>query len=168
MVATAICSVTMVLWKKNRISSLQSHRKALEKECCLPDVFCDSGDTPANLLCELNGHLMPSTSCFCYYYYYKLVSRTEHIPSSCLCFPNGSSPLLGETCPQCRRLSCCCSWRGVVGGIISGTSIVVVVEFSLASTAVGRFVFLYVLWVETIRIPRAYGCRPSGGASIRR
>ena len=98
----------------------------------------------------------------------KLVSGTEHIPSSCLCFPNGSSPLLGETCPQCRRLSCCCSWRGVVGGIISGTSIVVVVEFSLASTAVGRFVFLYVLWVETIRIPRAYGCRPSGGASIRR
>ena len=37
---------------------------ALEKECCLPGVFCDSGDTPANLLCELNGHLMPCTSCF--------------------------------------------------------------------------------------------------------
>ena len=36
---------------------------ALEKECCLPGVFCDSGDTPANLLCELNGHLMPCTSC---------------------------------------------------------------------------------------------------------
>ena len=30
---------------------------------CLPSVFCDSGDTPANLLCELNGHLMPCTSC---------------------------------------------------------------------------------------------------------
>ena len=44
---------------RNRISSLQSHGKALEKECCLPGVFCDSGDTPANLLCELNGHLMP-------------------------------------------------------------------------------------------------------------
>jgi len=36
----------------------------VEKECCLPGVFCDSGDTPANLLCELNGHLMPCTSCF--------------------------------------------------------------------------------------------------------
>ena len=50
--------------ERNRISSLQSHGKALEKECCLPGVFCDSGDTPANLLCELNGHLMPCTSCF--------------------------------------------------------------------------------------------------------
>ena len=49
--------------QRNRISSLQSHGKALEKECCLPCVFCDSGDTPANLLCELNGHLMPCTSC---------------------------------------------------------------------------------------------------------
>ena len=40
--------------ERNRISSLQSHGKALEKECCLSGVFCDSGDTPANLLCELN------------------------------------------------------------------------------------------------------------------
>jgi len=40
--------------ERNRISSLQSHGKALEKECCLPGVFCDGGDTPANLLCELN------------------------------------------------------------------------------------------------------------------
>jgi len=30
----------------------------------LPGVFCDSGDTPANLLCGLNGHLMPCASCF--------------------------------------------------------------------------------------------------------
>jgi len=35
----------------------------LEKECCLPGVFRDSGDMPANLLCDLNGHLVP------YYYY---------------------------------------------------------------------------------------------------
>ena len=35
----------------------------MEKECCLPGVFRDSRDTPANLLCELNGHLMPCTSC---------------------------------------------------------------------------------------------------------
>ena len=49
--------------ERNRISSLQSHGKALEKERCLPGVFCDSGDTPANLLCEFNGHLMPCTSC---------------------------------------------------------------------------------------------------------
>ena len=43
---------------------MQSYGKALEKECCLPSVFCDSGGTFANLLCELNGHLMPFTSCF--------------------------------------------------------------------------------------------------------
>jgi len=29
----------------------------------LPGVFRDNGDTPANLLRELNGHLMPCTSC---------------------------------------------------------------------------------------------------------
>ena len=56
--------------ERNRISSLHSHGKALEKECCLPGVFCDSGDTPANILCELSGHLMPCTSCFCDFYYY--------------------------------------------------------------------------------------------------
>ena len=55
--ATAIYSVTMVLWKEDRISSLQSHGKALEKECCLPGVFCD-GDTPSKLLFELNGQLV--------------------------------------------------------------------------------------------------------------
>jgi len=32
--------------ERNRISSLQSHEKALEKECCLPGAFRDSGDTP--------------------------------------------------------------------------------------------------------------------------
>ena len=52
--------------RTNRISSLQSHEKVLEKECCLPGIFCDSGDrpTPANLLCELSGHLVACTSCF--------------------------------------------------------------------------------------------------------
>jgi len=47
--------------ERNRISSLKSHGKPLEKEFCLPGVF---RDTPANLLYELNGHLMPCTSCF--------------------------------------------------------------------------------------------------------
>jgi len=35
----------------------------LEKECRLPGVLSDSGDTPVSLLCELSGHLMPCTSC---------------------------------------------------------------------------------------------------------
>ena len=48
--------------ERNCISSLHSHEKVLEKEC-FSAVFCDSGDTPANLLCELDGHLMPCTSC---------------------------------------------------------------------------------------------------------
>jgi len=33
--------------ERKRISSLQRHGKALEKECCLAGVFCDSGNTPA-------------------------------------------------------------------------------------------------------------------------
>jgi len=58
MVAKAIYSVTMVLWKETTFTLCrQNHEKALEKECCLPGVFRDSGDTPANLLCELNGQL---------------------------------------------------------------------------------------------------------------
>jgi len=45
------------------ISSSQSHGKALKKECFLPGVFRENGDTLANLLCELSGHLIPCTSC---------------------------------------------------------------------------------------------------------
>ena len=70
MVAMAVYSVSMVLLERNRIFSLQSHGKALEKEYFLPGVFHNSGNTPADLLCELIGHLMPCTSCFYYYYYY--------------------------------------------------------------------------------------------------
>ena len=72
----------------NRISSLESHGKALEKECCLPGVFCDSGDTPANILCKLNGHLMPCASCF----YGKWVE-------DCVCWP------IWSTCLSCSALS---------------------------------------------------------------
>jgi len=39
--------------ERNRISSLRSHEKALEKECCPPGVFCDSGDTPVNINVEI-------------------------------------------------------------------------------------------------------------------
>ena len=63
MVATAIYSCYHGVVERYRISSLQSHGKALEKEC-LPGVSPDCGYVPANLLCELNGHLMPCTSCF--------------------------------------------------------------------------------------------------------
>jgi len=40
--------------------SLQSHGKALEKECCLPGVFRDTGDTPAiNIIAmDLRGDAM--------------------------------------------------------------------------------------------------------------
>ena len=52
MVAKAIYSVTMVLWKETTFPLCrQNHEKASGKECCLPGVFRDSGDTPANLLC---------------------------------------------------------------------------------------------------------------------
>ena len=51
--------------ERNRISSFENNGEVLEKECCLPGVLRDSGDTPANLLRELNGHLKQCTSC-CY------------------------------------------------------------------------------------------------------
>jgi len=53
----------MVLWKETAFPLCRATKRRWKKECCLPDVFCDSGDTPANLLCELRGHLMPGTSC---------------------------------------------------------------------------------------------------------
>ena len=65
MVATAIYSVTMVLWKETAFPLCRAMERRWKRNVySLPGVFCDSGDTPANLLCELNGHLMPCTSCF--------------------------------------------------------------------------------------------------------
>jgi len=63
MVAKAIYSVTMVLWKETAFPLCRAMERPWKK-CYLPGVFHDSGDTPANLLCEFNGHLMPYTSCF--------------------------------------------------------------------------------------------------------
>jgi len=37
--------VTTVLWKETAFPLCRATKKALEKECCLPGVFCDSGDT---------------------------------------------------------------------------------------------------------------------------
>jgi len=65
MVATAIYSVAIVLWKETAFHRCRAMERRWKK-CGLPDVFRDSGgpgDTPANLLCELNGHVMPCTSC---------------------------------------------------------------------------------------------------------
>ena len=35
----------------------------MKKKCCFPDVLCDRCDAPANFLCQLNGHVVPCTSC---------------------------------------------------------------------------------------------------------
>ena len=54
----------MVLWKETAFPLCRATEKLWKRNVnCLPGVFRDSGDTPANLLCELNGHLMPCTSC---------------------------------------------------------------------------------------------------------
>jgi len=42
--------------ERNRISSLQSHGKALEKECCLPGVICDGGDKSIYIVQVRKGH----------------------------------------------------------------------------------------------------------------
>jgi len=47
----------------DRIPSLKGHGQALKQERCLPGLFCDTGDAPANLLCELDGHDIPCASC---------------------------------------------------------------------------------------------------------
>jgi len=41
---------------------LKSHGQALEQECCFPGVLCD-GDTSADLLCQIYGHVMLRTRC---------------------------------------------------------------------------------------------------------
>jgi len=62
MVSTAIYSVTMVLWKETAFPLCTAIEKRWKRNVVFPGVFSDSDDTPANLLCELNGHLMPCTS----------------------------------------------------------------------------------------------------------
>ena len=49
MVATAIYSVTMVLWKETAFPLCRAMERGWKKECCLPGVFCDSG-TPAIII----------------------------------------------------------------------------------------------------------------------
>jgi len=44
--------------------SLKGYSQALEKKHIDPDVPCDGGDAPANLLCQFYSQFMPSTSCF--------------------------------------------------------------------------------------------------------
>jgi len=46
----------------DRTASLYSHGQALEQICYFPGVICDAGDAPANLLCELDSHVVPCAS----------------------------------------------------------------------------------------------------------
>jgi len=57
MVATAITLFPWCCGKKPHCLFAEPW-KGVGKKCCLPDVFRDSDDTPANLLYELNGHLI--------------------------------------------------------------------------------------------------------------
>jgi len=64
MVATAIYSVTMVLWKETAFPLCRAMERHWKRNVVSREgVFCSSGDMPANLLCELNGHLILCTSC---------------------------------------------------------------------------------------------------------
>ena len=62
MVATAIYSVTMVLWKETAFPLCRSMERRWKRNVVsrVSSVIV----VIANLLCELNGHLMPCTSCF--------------------------------------------------------------------------------------------------------
>jgi len=63
MVAMAIYSVTMVSWKETTFPLCRAMERRWKTNVISPASFRDSGDTPANLLHQLNGHLMPCTSC---------------------------------------------------------------------------------------------------------
>ena len=63
MVATAIYFITMVLWKETAFPLCRAMERRWKRNV-VSRVSSVIGDTPANLLCELNGHLMPCTSCF--------------------------------------------------------------------------------------------------------
>ena len=81
MAATEIYSVTMVLRKE---TAFPLCRAVERKECCLPGVFSDSGDTPANHLCELNGQ------CVC----------GKWVEDVCVCWP------IWSICLSRSALSC--------------------------------------------------------------
>jgi len=66
MVATAIYSVTMVLWKETAFLLCRAMERRWKRNVVSLGVFRESGDMPANLLCELNGH-----------YYYLLTSTNK-------------------------------------------------------------------------------------------
>jgi len=60
-VTTAHYSVSVV--EGDRISPLKSDGHTLEEECCFRGIFYDGSDAPGNLLCQLNGHVVPCASC---------------------------------------------------------------------------------------------------------
>jgi len=65
MVATAIYSVTTVLWKETAFPLCRAIEKRWNRNVVsrVSYVIVVIGPTPANLLCALSGHLMPCTSC---------------------------------------------------------------------------------------------------------
>ena len=66
-IATAIYSVTMVLWKETAFPLCRAMERRWKRNVVSRVSYSrtghHSGDTPANLLFELNGHLMPCTNC---------------------------------------------------------------------------------------------------------
>jgi len=62
MVATAPYSVIVVFWKETAFAFPVGDWRAAEEDC-FSGVFCDCGDASPNLFCQLNGHLVPYTSC---------------------------------------------------------------------------------------------------------
>ena len=74
-------SFTHGVVERNRISSLQSHEKASEKEHCLPGVFRDTGDTPANFFYQLSlWQKGRRTACWPMCYYFLIVKPTSTKP----------------------------------------------------------------------------------------
>ena len=120
-VATAIYSVTMV-WKETAFLFAEPWKGVDEcSKCCLPGVFYDSSDTPANLLCELNGHLMPCTRCF----YGKRVKD--------VCWPIWTFVCLVLCC-----LVGCCTWFSCCAANVGLSICVIMIMIKTSGVVRGR------------------------------
>ena len=100
MVAIAIYSVTMLLWKETAFPLCRAMERRWKTSVASP--FCDSG---ADLLCELSGHIMPCISClYVKWVKYVCAGQFGEVDSLVLCCLVGC----------CTWFSCCatsiCVW----------------------------------------------------------
>jgi len=66
------------------------------RECCFPGVLRDGGDAPANLLCQLNGHVVLCASCL----HRKLLVNLAYLSILCSAVLLAAPPGLAAVLPM--------------------------------------------------------------------